>query len=170
MCGIDASSAQWCGCIFILCYTHLNFALLPHKTVIINFPIWGHCINQLKIVLIPTFNHYTGIKFKHDHFSFYFSGAGLMGFYRIHMLEIVSIEFLIVPIIMVVGGVFAFFTAIFGIYATAKEDSCLLITHATFMMLQFFVLIAGKAVHNYEIWNFALRGRSQFTFTKLGEW
>ena len=69
-----------------------------------------------------------------------------MGFYRIHMLEIVSIEFMIVPIIMVVGGVFAFFTAVFGLYATAKEDSCLLITHATFMMLQFFVLIAGKAI------------------------
>ena len=69
-----------------------------------------------------------------------------MGFYRIHMLEIVSIEFMIVPIIMVVGGVFAFFTAVFGLYATAKEDSCLLITHATFMMLQFFVLIAGKAL------------------------
>lgn len=73
----------------------------------------------------------------------FFSGAGLMGFYRIHMLEIVSIEFLIVPIIMVVGGVFAFFTAVFGFYATAKEDSCLLVTHATLMTLQFFVLIAG---------------------------
>ena len=66
-----------------------------------------------------------------------------MGFYRIHMLEIVSIEFLIVPIIMVVGGVFAFFTAIFGIYATSKEDSCLLITHAIFMTFQLFILIAG---------------------------
>ena len=73
----------------------------------------------------------------------FFSGAGLMGFYRIHMLEIVSIEFMVVPMIMTVGGAFAFFTAVFGLYATSKEDSCLLITHATFMTLQFFILIAG---------------------------
>ena len=66
-----------------------------------------------------------------------------MGFYRIHMLEIVSIEFMVVPMIMTVGGAFAFFTAIFGLYATSKEDSCLLVTHATFMTLQFFILIAG---------------------------
>ena len=33
-----ASSSQWCGCIFILCYTHLKLALLLHKTVLMNFP------------------------------------------------------------------------------------------------------------------------------------
>ena len=31
VCGINASSSQWCGCIFILYYTHLNLALLLHK-------------------------------------------------------------------------------------------------------------------------------------------
>ena len=31
MCGIDDSSSQWCSWIFILCYTHLNLALLLHK-------------------------------------------------------------------------------------------------------------------------------------------
>ena len=31
VCGINAFSSQWCGCIFILCYTHLNLALLLHK-------------------------------------------------------------------------------------------------------------------------------------------
>ena len=31
MCGINSSSSQWCGCIFILSYTHLNLALLLHK-------------------------------------------------------------------------------------------------------------------------------------------
>ena len=30
-CGISASSSQWCGCIFIFSYTHLNLALLLHK-------------------------------------------------------------------------------------------------------------------------------------------
>ena len=31
VCGINAFSSQWCGCIFILCYTHLKLALLLHK-------------------------------------------------------------------------------------------------------------------------------------------
>ena len=39
MCGIDASSPQLCGCLFILCYTHLNLILLLHKTVLITFPL-----------------------------------------------------------------------------------------------------------------------------------
>ena len=29
--GINASSSQWCGCIFVLSYTHLKLALLLHK-------------------------------------------------------------------------------------------------------------------------------------------
>ena len=39
MCGINTSSYQWFVCIFILCYNHLNLALLLHKTVPVNFPI-----------------------------------------------------------------------------------------------------------------------------------
>ena len=31
MCDVDASGAQWHGFVFILCYTHLNLALLLHK-------------------------------------------------------------------------------------------------------------------------------------------
>ena len=31
VCGINASTSQWYGCIFILCYTHLKLALLLHK-------------------------------------------------------------------------------------------------------------------------------------------
>jgi hypothetical protein len=75
--------------------------------------------------------------------SLFVAGSGLMGFYRLHMLEIVSIEFLVVPLLMVVGGTFAFFTSIFGFYATTKEDSCLLITHSVFMTIEFCILIAG---------------------------
>ena len=30
--GINAFSPQWCGCIFVLCYTHMKLALLLHKT------------------------------------------------------------------------------------------------------------------------------------------
>ena len=31
VCGINASSSQWCGFIFMSCYTHLKLALLLHK-------------------------------------------------------------------------------------------------------------------------------------------
>ena len=31
VCGINSSSSQWCGYIFMLCYTHLKLALLLHK-------------------------------------------------------------------------------------------------------------------------------------------
>ena len=31
VCGINGSSSQWCGCIFILCYIHLKLALLLNK-------------------------------------------------------------------------------------------------------------------------------------------
>ena len=66
-----------------------------------------------------------------------------MGFYRLHLLEIVTVEFLIVPLLMVVGGTFAFFTAVFGFYAASKEDACLLITHAVFMTINFCILLAA---------------------------
>ena len=66
-----------------------------------------------------------------------------MGFYRLHLLEIVTVEFLIVPLLMVVGGTFAFFTAVFGFYAASKEDACLLITHAVFMSINFCILLAA---------------------------
>ena len=37
LCGIIAFSCQWRGCIFTLCYIHLNFALLLHKIVLVTF-------------------------------------------------------------------------------------------------------------------------------------
>ena len=37
VCGIHASSPQWCGCILILWNNHLNLALLLHKTVLVTF-------------------------------------------------------------------------------------------------------------------------------------
>ena len=36
--GINAFSSQWCGCIFIMCYTLLKLVLLLHETVPLNFP------------------------------------------------------------------------------------------------------------------------------------
>ncbi len=48
------------------------------------------------------------------------TGAGLMGFYRIHMLEVITVEFLIVPLILVIGGIFTLLTSIFGFYVTFR--------------------------------------------------
>ena len=56
LCGINASSFQWSGCIFISCYTHLNLALLLHKTVFVTFLLGSTvCINGSAIHL-PGFN------------------------------------------------------------------------------------------------------------------
>ena len=37
VCGINAYSFQLHVCIFMLCYTHLNLALLFHKTELVTF-------------------------------------------------------------------------------------------------------------------------------------
>ncbi len=50
------------------------------------------------------------------------TGAGLMGFYRIHMLEVITIEFLIVPLILVVGGCWTLLNSIFGFYVTFRYE------------------------------------------------
>ena len=46
MCGINAFSPQWCGCIFILYYSHLNSALLLHKTVLVTY-LLAHTLFEL---------------------------------------------------------------------------------------------------------------------------
>ena len=51
MCGINVSSAQWRGCIFRLCYTHLKLVLLLHNTVLINFPI-GTTLDVILLFLL----------------------------------------------------------------------------------------------------------------------
>lgn len=70
-------------------------------------------------------------------------GSGLMGFHRIHLLEVISIEFLIVPLVLVIGGITTLLTSVFGFYVTMKENSCLMITYAILMALEFLVLMTG---------------------------
>jgi len=71
------------------------------------------------------------------------TGAGLLGFYRIHMLEVVTPEFIIVPMVLVVGGITTLFAALFGFYVTMREDSCLMITYAVIMSIEFLVMVTG---------------------------
>ena len=48
VCGINAYSFQLHGCIFMLCYTHLNLAFLLHKTVIVTF-LLGSTVFSLRV-------------------------------------------------------------------------------------------------------------------------
>ena len=66
-----------------------------------------------------------------------------MGFYRIHMLEVISIDFLLVPIIMTGGGILTMIISMVGMVAVAKEDSCRLLTYSVMTGFNFFILMAG---------------------------
>ena len=70
-------------------------------------------------------------------------GSGLMGFYRIHLLEVISVDFLLVPLFLILGGLLTLFTALFGFYAGSREDSCLMVTYSVLMALQFLLLLGG---------------------------
>eukprot|EP00095_Tigriopus_kingsejongensis_P000599 maker-scaffold95_size379157-snap-gene-2.32 protein:Tk00599 transcript:maker-scaffold95_size379157-snap-gene-2.32-mRNA-1 annotation:"cd63 antigen" len=70
-------------------------------------------------------------------------GSGLMGFYRIHFLDMVAVEFIIVPLIMVIGGLLTLATAVFGFYISFKEESCLMISYAFSLIVQFLLLVAA---------------------------
>ena len=78
-----------------------------------------------------------------EFFSVLGTGASLMGFYRIHMLEVISIDFLLVPIIMTGGGILTMIIALTGMVAIAKEDSCRLLTYSVMTGFNFFILTAG---------------------------
>ena len=44
---------------------------------------------------------------------------------------------------MLVGGVTTMFAALFGFYVTFKEDSCLMVTYAVIISVEFLILITG---------------------------
>jgi len=71
------------------------------------------------------------------------TGASLMGFYRIHLLEIITVDFLIVPILMTGGGLLTLIIFFTGMTALAKEDNCWLLAFSILTSLNFFVLLAG---------------------------
>ena len=100
----------------------VNFALLVCSLILI-----GERLLRLEVTI----------------FSVPGTGASLMGFYRIHMLEVISIDFLLVPIIMTGGGILTMIIALMGMVAIAKEDSCRLLTYAVMTGFNFFILTAG---------------------------
>ena len=66
-----------------------------------------------------------------------------MGFYRIHLLEVVTLDFLLVPIIMTGGGLYTMTISLTGMAAIVKEDSCWLVCYSVMTGLNFFILLAG---------------------------
>ena len=45
--------------------------------------------------------------------------------------------------VLVVGGITTLFAALFGFYVTMREDSCLMITYAVIMAIEFLVMVTG---------------------------
>ncbi|XP_023344482.1 CD63 antigen [Eurytemora carolleeae] len=71
------------------------------------------------------------------------TGSSLMGFYRIHMLEVITLDFIIVPTVLTGGGLFTLLVSFFGFAAVAKEDSCLLTCFSVLLGVDFCILVAG---------------------------
>ena len=71
------------------------------------------------------------------------TGGCLFIIYRIHLLEIITVDFLIVPILMTGGGLLTLIIFFTGMTALAKEDNCWLLAFSILTSLNFFVLLAG---------------------------
>ena len=68
LCGSNAVSFQCCGSISMVWYTHLNLALLLHKTVLKNFPIATlyfsiHLLISIIVTLIVIFQLFYPVYF-----------------------------------------------------------------------------------------------------------
>jgi len=73
------------------------------------------------------------------------TGASLMGFYRLHLLSALTIDFVIVPTVLTGGGLLTLLIAFFGFAAFLKEDGCYLYWYASLVSIDFIFLIAGIA-------------------------
>jgi len=71
------------------------------------------------------------------------TGASLMGFYRIQMLEVITSDFVIVPAVLTGGGILTLVVAVFGLLAIAKEDTCLTIAYSVLLTLDVLILLGG---------------------------
>lgn len=70
-------------------------------------------------------------------------GGALMGFYRLHMLDVISTDFLIVPFTVTGGGLLGLTVSLLGLAALCREDSCLLFLQAILTSINILVLITG---------------------------
>ena len=59
VCGINASNSQWCGWIFILCYTHRKLALLLHKQGLVATGVGTTVFHTLSLSVLPSVGAYS---------------------------------------------------------------------------------------------------------------
>ena len=71
------------------------------------------------------------------------TGASLMGFYRIQMLEVITIDFVIVPTVLTGGGILTLLIAVFGLLAITREDHCLTIAYSVLVGVNVLILLGG---------------------------
>ena len=71
------------------------------------------------------------------------TGASLMGFYRLQMLEVITFDFVIVPAVLTGGGILTLLVGGFGLLAIAKEDTCLTITYSILVTVDVLILLGG---------------------------
>ena len=71
------------------------------------------------------------------------SVAILIGFYRMTMLEVLNTDYLVIPIILILVGIFTFCVALFGQMALMKQNPKLLRAHSVLVVLCIFFNICG---------------------------
>ena len=71
------------------------------------------------------------------------TGASLMGFYRIQMLEVITTDFVIVPTVLTGGGILTLLVSVLGLLAIAKEDPCLTMAYSVILTLDLLIILAG---------------------------
>ena len=81
VCGITASSSQWCGCIFTLSSTHLNLALLLHKQGLVATGVGTTVhlkrkLRKYKIQIHVETEWFFGKKTQKNHFLIFFFQRG----------------------------------------------------------------------------------------------
>ena len=55
----------------------------------------------------------------------------------------ITFDFLVVPLVLTVGGCLTLLVSMFGLVAVAREDPCLLLTYSTLVALNFLILLTG---------------------------
>lgn len=94
-------------------------------------------------------------------------GAGLLGFYKIHLLRFLSVEFFILPLVLLGGGLFTLLVSIIGLVATSQRSPCLLRFYA-FMLLVAFLVLLGSITCSVKV-IFKITSNDEFESDEMEE-
>ena len=93
----DISTYDGCGEASKKLQFIANFVFLTASLILIGT---GKLVADIYIRLeIVTHTQSCIIKFCNDEIFYRITGAGLLGFYRLHMLEVITVDFMIVPMV-----------------------------------------------------------------------